>query len=126
MYNKITLIGTMAERPQEMYDPDGNRCACISLNVPPPSDAPPTYWGLVFDLRPPGCGSGWPVGDATFLVVCRVQLLIEKCLQSLHKGDVVCVEGRLVLTLLCSDEDLVPLAEILASEVILLKEAEED
>lgn len=125
MYNKITLIGTVAERPQEMYDPDGNRCVCISLNVPPPPDAPPTHWGLVFDLRPSGCGSGWPVGDETFPVICRTQLLVEKCLQSLHEGNIICVEGRLVLTLLRSGGDLVPLAEILASDVILLTETEE-
>jgi hypothetical protein len=120
MHNKITLIGTMADRPQEMYDPDANRCVLISLIMLPPPDAPPTHWGLTFDLRPPGSGSGWPVGDDTFLVIGHYPLLVEKCLQSLHKGDVICVEGRLVLTLLRSDGDIVPLAEILASDVILL------
>jgi hypothetical protein len=34
MYNKITLIGTVADRPQEMYHPDGNLCVRISLSVP--------------------------------------------------------------------------------------------
>jgi hypothetical protein len=59
-------------------------------------------------------------------VICRDQLLVERCLQSLHKGDVICIEGRLVLTLLRSDGDLVPLAEILASDVIPLKETEQE
>lgn len=120
MYNKITLIGTMADHPQAKYDPDANLSVCISLIVPPPPDAFPTYWGLVFDLRPPGSGSGWPTGDDTFLVIVRDPELVERCLQSLHKGDVICVEGRLVLTLLRSDGDIVPLAEVLASDVILL------
>jgi hypothetical protein len=52
MYNKITLIGTMADHPQAKYDPDANLSVCISLIVPPPLDSSPTYWGLVFDLRP--------------------------------------------------------------------------
>jgi single-stranded DNA-binding protein len=116
MYNRITLIGTITKNPQEMFDPDGNEAALISLKVPPPPDAPPTHWGLVYDLRAPD----WPVGDDTFLVICQDRLLIERCLKSLHKGDVVCVEGRLVLTLLRTNGDLVPLAEILANDVILL------
>jgi len=118
MYNRITLVGTMADRPQEMYDPDASRWVCISLNVLPPPDAPPTHWGLVFDLRSPD----WPVGDETFLVICRDHVLVEKCLKSLQKGDVICVEGRLVLTLLRSEGQLLPLAEILASDVIPLTE----
>jgi hypothetical protein len=58
-------------------------------------------------------------------VICQDLLLAERCLNALHVGDLICVEGRLVLTLLRSDGNLVPLAEILASDVILLKEAEE-
>jgi hypothetical protein len=122
MYNRITLIGTMVDRPQEMYDTDANRYISISLKVPPPPDAPPTHWGGVYDLR----GPDWPTGDDTFLVICRDLLLVKKCLKVLHKGDLIGVEGRLVLTLLRSDGDLVPLAEILASEVILLKETQQD
>ena len=118
MYNKIILIGTMIDHPQEMYDTDARRCICISLKVLPPPDAPPTHWGLIFDLRDPD----WPIGDDTFLVICRDPLLVEKCLKSFSKGDVVCVEGRLVLTQLRSGGDLLPLAEILASEVLLLSE----
>ncbi len=122
MYNRITLIGAMVGRPQEMYDADANRYVYISLKVTPPPDAPPTYWGGVYDLRDPD----WPLGDDTFLVICRDLLLAERCLKSLHKGDLVCIEGRLVLTLLRSDADLVPLAEILASDVLLLKETAEE
>jgi single-stranded DNA-binding protein len=117
MYNRITLVGTIVDDPQEKYDPDANRAVCIALKVPPPPDAPPTHWGLVFDMH---SGSDWPTGDDTFLVICRNNLLGERCLQSLQEGDLVCVEGRLVLTLLNSDGTQVPLAEILASEVILL------
>lgn len=118
MYNRITLIGMLTDDPQERIDPDGNWAALLSLKVPPPPDAPPTYWGLVYDLRSPD----WPTGEDTFLVICRDRLLIERCLQFFYQGDAVCVEGRLVLTFLRSDSDLVPLAEILASDVILLTE----
>jgi hypothetical protein len=122
MHNRITLIGTMADHPQEMYDTDANRYVYISLNVPPPPDAPPTHWGGIYDLRDPD----WPRGDDTFLIICRDSLLIETCLKSLRKGDLVCIEGRLVLTLLRNSNDLVPLAEILASTVLLLKETAEE
>lgn len=118
MHNRITLIGTLADHPQERVDPDGNRAALLSLKVPPPPDAPPTYWGLVYDLRSPD----WPTGEDTFLVICRERVLVERCFQSVHKGDLICVEGRLVLTFLRSHGALVPLAEILASDVILLTE----
>jgi len=118
MYNRITLIGTLTDSPEEEIDPEGNRAALLSLKVPPPPDAPPTHWGLFFDLRSPD----WPTGEDAFLVICRDRLLIERCLYGFHPGDIVCVEGRLVLTLLRSDGDLVPLAEILASEVIPLTE----
>lgn len=118
MYNRITLIGMLTDDPQERIDPDGNRAALLSLKVPPPTDAPPTYWGLVYDLRSPD----WPTGEDTFLVICRDRALMERCLHSFHQGDVACVEGRLVLTCLRSNGDLVPLAEILASDVILLTE----
>jgi len=118
MHNRITLIGTLADHPQESIDPDGNRAALLSLKVPPPPDAPPTYWGLVYDLRSPD----WPTGEDTFLVIYRERELVEWCFQSVHKDDLICVEGRLVLTFLNSDGDLVPLAEILASDVILLRE----
>jgi hypothetical protein len=116
MYNKITLIGTLIDHPEEMYDTDANRCMYFSLNVPPPPDAPPTHWGLHFDLRI----RDWPRGDGIFLVISRDLLLVERYLSSLHKGDMVCVEGRLVLTPLRALGELVPLAEILASEIILL------
>ncbi|HTI13737.1 MAG TPA: hypothetical protein VL461_04080 [Dictyobacter sp.] len=46
--------------------------------------------------------------------------LVERCLRSLQKGTVVCIEGRLVLTLLRGREGLLPLAEILAHDVIPL------
>lgn len=118
MYNRITLIGMLTDDPQERIDPDSNRAALLSLKVPPPTDVPPTYWGLVYDLRSPD----WPTGEDTFLVICRDRALIERCLHSFHQGDVACVKGRLVLTCLHSNGDLVPLAEILASDVILLTE----
>lgn len=117
MLNRITLIGTMMDDPGILYDPNGSRCVYFSLNVPPPHYAPPTYWGMVFDLR----GPDWPTGEDSFLVICRDVVLVEKCVNSLHKDDLVCIEGRLVLTHLRSDADLVPLAEILASDVILLQ-----
>ena len=122
MYNRITLIGTMADHPQEMYDADANRYVYISLHVPPPPDAPPTHWGGIYDLRNPD----WPRGDDMFLIICRDSLLVEMCLKSLHKGDLVCIEGRLVLTLLNSDNDLVPVAEILANTALLLKATTEE
>jgi len=56
-----------------------------------------------------------------YLVICRDALLVEKCVISLHKDDLVCIEGRLVLTHSRIDGDLVPLAEILASNAILLQ-----
>lgn len=118
MYNKITLIGPLAYLPEKLYDPDGNIVVCMQLKVAPPSDAPPTYWGVTYDLRTPE----WPVGEETFMVICRDPLLIERCLQSLREGDLVCVEGRLVLTQLLKGETLLYLAEILASDVILLTE----
>lgn len=118
MYNKITLIGPLADVPEKLSDPDGNIVVCMQLKVAPPADAPPTYWGVTYDLRTPE----WTVGEETFLVICRDPLLIEKCLQSLHKGDLVCAEGRLVLTQLLEGETLLYLAEILASDVILLTE----
>ncbi|HZO73627.1 MAG TPA: single-stranded DNA-binding protein [Ktedonobacteraceae bacterium] len=118
MYNKVTLIGQLADLPEKLYDPDGNVVVCMQLKVSPPSDAPPTYWGVTYDLRTPQ----WTVGEETFMVICRAPLLIERCLQSLHKDDLVCVEGRLVLTQLLNGEDLLYLAEILASDVILLTE----
>src|SRR5579859_156010 len=111
-------VGTMADHPPKIYHPDANKYVSISLKVPSPPNAPPTYWGLVYDLRSPD----WPVGHDTFLVICREHSLVDKCLESFHKGDVVCIEGSLVLTLLPSDGDLVPLAEILACDVILLTE----
>lgn len=77
---------------------------------------------LCYDLRDPD----WPRGDDTFLIICHDSLLIEMCLKPLHKGDMICIEGRLVLTLLRSGTDLVPLAEILASTVLLLKETAEE
>lgn len=118
MYNRITLVGILMDHPQEMFDPDGNRAVLLELKVPPPADAPPTHWGLVFDLR----GPQWPTGEETFLVVCRERVLLERCLSSFHQGDLLCVEGRLVLTFLHSDGAIVPLAEILASDVMLLTE----
>lgn len=116
MYNKITLIGPLADSPEMLYDPDGNIVVCMRLNVSLPADAPPTYWGVTYDLHAPQ----WPVGEEAFMVICRDPQLIERCLQSLQKGDLVCVEGRLVLTQLRNGEDLLYLAEILASDVILL------
>jgi hypothetical protein len=110
------LIGTLIDHPQDTYDTDANKVLSISLKVAPPPDAPPTYWGVIYDLRSPD----WPRGDDTFLIISRDLLLIDRCMQSLHKGDLVCVEGRLVLTLLRSGGDLVPLAEILANEIIQL------
>jgi single-stranded DNA-binding protein len=118
MYNRIILIGSLVDHPQDYYDPDGNKFLCMQIKVPPPPDAPPTYWGTIYDLR----GLDWPRGEDTFLVICRDHLLVERCLQTLRKGDVVCVEGRLVLTLLRSEGELLPLAEILASDVFLLTE----
>ncbi len=118
MYNRITLIGILTDHPQQNIDPDGNGAVLLSLKVPPPPDAPPTYWGLVYDLRSPD----WSTGEDTFLVICRDHSLIERCLQFFHQGDLVCIEGRLVLTHLLSDGNLVPLAEILANDVILLRE----
>jgi single-stranded DNA-binding protein len=115
MYNSITLIGTLVDRPQPLYDPDANKAAVFSLHVALPADAPATYWGLLFDLR----GPEWTVGEEHFLVVCRNPALVEHCLYSLQKGDVVCVEGRLVVTLLNSEGTDVPLAEILAHKVIV-------
>lgn len=120
MYNRIILIGTIVDDPEEIYAPDASRAVYLSLKVSLPPDASPTYWGLIYDLRPPGLSSGWTVGDDTFLVICRDSLLIERCLRSFHKADVVCVEGRLVLTLLRCDGEPVPLAEILANDVIPL------
>lgn len=116
------MIGTVKDHPQEIYDTDANRYVHLSLKVPPPPDAPRTHWGGIFDLR----GPDWPTGDDTFLVICRDRLLAERCLNDLHTGDLICVEGRLVLTLLHCYGDIVPLAEILASDVILLKEAEKE
>jgi len=87
MYNKITLIGPLADLPEKLYDPDGNVVVCMRLKATPPSDAPPTYWGVTYDLRTPQ----WTVGEEIFMVICRDPLLIERCLQSLHKGDLVCV-----------------------------------
>jgi single-stranded DNA-binding protein len=118
MYNKIILIGSLVDHPQDSYDPDRNKCLCIQIKVPPPPDAPPTYWGTVYDLRGPDRATG----DDIFLVTCRDYLLVERCLQTLRKGDVVCVEGRLVLTQLHSEGEFLPLAEILANDVILLTE----
>jgi hypothetical protein len=118
MYNRITLVGIMADHPREMYDTDANRYICLSLQVLPPPDAPPTHWGGIYDLRAPN----WTAGEDTFLVICRDPLLVKRCGTSLHKGDVVCVEGRLVLTYLRCSRDPVPLAEILASDVIVLTE----
>ena len=118
MYNKITLIGPLADLPEKLYDPDGNIVVCLRLKVSSPADAPPTYWGLTYDLRTPE----WTIGEATFMVVCRDSLLLEKCLQSFSKDDLVCVEGHLVLTQLLNGEAILYLAEILASEVILLAE----
>lgn len=116
MYNSITLIGTLVDRPQAIYDPDANKAAVFSLYVALPADAPPTYWGLLFDVR----GPEWTVGEEHFLVVCRDATLVEHCLHSLQKGDIICVEGRLVVTLLHSEGTDVPLAEILAHKVIVL------
>jgi hypothetical protein len=117
MYNRIILIGSVVDHPEASYDIDGNKFLCLQIKVPPPPDAPPTYWGMVYDLR----FHDWPVGEDTFLVICRDPFLVERCLQSLQKGDLVCVEGRLVLTLLRSEGELLPLAEILANDVILCK-----
>jgi len=118
MYNRITLIGPVIDHPQLYVDLDGNPAILLSLKVPPPADAPPTHWGLIYNWR----SEDWPTGEDTFLVIYRERELVEWCFQSVHKDDLICVEGRLVLTFLNSDGDLVPLAEILASDVILLRE----
>jgi single-stranded DNA-binding protein len=118
MYNRVILIGTIADRPKAFYDTNANRYVCILLKVSPPPDAPLTHWGGIYDLRNPD----WPTGEDTFLVICREPLLVENVLKSFHEGDVVCIEGRLVLTLLNSDSDLVPVAEILASSVLVIPE----
>jgi hypothetical protein len=116
MYNKITLIGMLTDHPKEIYDTDANKFLCILLKVSPPPDSPPTYWGVEYDLRAPD----WPRGDDTFLVISRDLLLIERCIKTLHKGDIICVEGRLVLTPFLVNRNLVPLAEILTHEILLL------
>src|SRR5438309_1960259 len=36
IYNRVTLIGTIADRPQEMYDTDANRYVYMSLKVARP------------------------------------------------------------------------------------------
>jgi hypothetical protein len=118
MYNRITLIGTIVDHFKLIFDPFGERTLFFELHVSLPPDAPPTHWGLVYDLRGPG--GAYPVGNEDVPIICRKPLLTERCFQSFHKGDLVCVEGRLVLTLLRSDADLVPLAEILASDVLLI------
>jgi hypothetical protein len=107
----------MMDDPEVVYDPDGSKRVYFALNVPPPPNAPPTHWGIVYDMRAPD----WTTGDDSFLVTCRDALLVERCVKSLHQDDLVCIEGRLVLTYLRSDRDLVPLAEIFASDVILLQ-----
>jgi hypothetical protein len=112
MFNRITLVGTMADGPGEMYDTGGNKHAVFSLKVSPPADAPQPYWSGVYDLRCPE--------HDTFLVICRDPLLVGSVLEACYKDDVVCVEGRLVLTLLRCGGDNVPLVEVLASEVVLL------
>jgi hypothetical protein len=112
----LTLIGTLVDRPELLYDPDANKAAVFSLHVVLPADAPATYWGLLFDLR----GPEWTVEEEHFLVVCRDPALVEYCSHSLQRGDVVCVEGRLVVTLFNSEGTDVPLAEILARQVIVL------
>lgn len=116
MLNRIMLIGTVLEQPDFSYDPHGDKVVTLSLSVPPPSDAPPTYLAVSNDIR--GFGApGWTTGDDAFLVVCRDEALSEQTLQSVQTGDLVYVEGQLVLTLL----HLLPLAEILASDVVVLK-----
>lgn len=123
MHNRITLIGTTLTEPEFIYDPAGNKAVTMSPSVPPHPDAPPTPWGLVFDMRAPGAPDDWPTGDDAFLVVCRDSALVERVLQSVHPGDLLYVEGRLVLTQMSlrTGGDVVPLAEILASEVLVLK-----
>lgn len=108
MYNKVMLIGRVIEGPEPFYEPMGAEVFWMKLKVPLPADAPPTYWGLVYDVR---CGQQFTKGDESFLIICRDPLLFEQWVGSLKREDVVCVEGRLVLTNVRSDGDLVPLAE---------------
>lgn len=116
MLNRITLIGIVKEHSEAMYDPDGHKFMTLWLTVPPPSDAPPTYWGMHYDIRNPD----WPTGEGAFIIVIREPALVEKCLQLLHQGALVCIEGRLVLTGMRVDGVILPLAEILASGVTSL------
>ena len=116
MYDKIIVVGTMTDAPQELYDTNGHKFVSMSLAISTSSDAPQSYWEGVYDVRT----SERPVGGTLLVVICREPLLIEKCLRSLHKGDLTCVEGRLVLTSLRCDGDIVPLAELLANEILLL------
>jgi|SRR5579871_1808193 single-stranded DNA-binding protein len=118
MYNKITLIGSIAGDPEHYYDPSGDKYLCFQLTVPPPPDDPQTYWGMVYDLRAPGTQDGWPTGDDTFQVICREPALTKRWIDNLQKGDILCVEGRLVLTLFRSEGELLRLPEILASDII--------
>jgi hypothetical protein len=118
--NTIRLIGSVIEGPEPLYEPTGAELFWMKMKVPLPADAAPTYWYLVYDVR---CGQHFTRGDETFLVICRDPLLFERWACSLKRGDVVCVEGRLVLTELRCDGDLVPLAEILAETMNLLSDS---
>lgn len=124
MYNKIILVGTVDDSPVDSlevsYDLDGDEFLRFSLKVPPPPDAPCTHWRGIYNLRTPD--KKRPVGDDNFMIICRDHVLIEKCVSSLKKGDIVCVEGRLTLTELRVGYDDVPLVEILAHDIVAITE----
>ena len=123
MYNKITLIGSIVEGPKAYYEPSGAEMFWMEINVSLPSDAPHTYWGIVYDMQTP---QGYTKGDETFLVICRDPTLFQRWVDTLKKGNVVCIEGRLAVTNLQiphnSDYISVQLHEILAHDIILLAE----
>lgn len=123
MHNSITLEGTLMEDPQSRYEPSGECAAILSLHIPLPDDAPPTYWALTYDMR---YGDKFDRGNDTFLVICR-DALAESCLQTWKAGDRVRIIGRLVITDLRTSrpyggEEVLPLAEVLAYEISAVNE----
>ncbi len=116
MLNRITLIGTVKYDLNELYEPDGTIMVRIHVIVPPPLDAPLSD-ASTMDLGYPES----PDRNDDFLVICRGSTLVEKSVQSLRKGDLVCIEGRLVLTTFRVGDYFWQLHEILASEVIPLR-----
>ncbi len=115
MLNRITLIGIVKYDLSELYEPDGAIMARIHVIVPPPPDAPRSDASRA-DMGYPES----PDRNNDFLVICRGSALVRKCVESLHKGDLVYIEGRLVLTTFRVGDYFWQLHEILASEVIPL------